>query len=295
MPTLKDIRKRIGSVKSTQQITRAMKMVASAKLRRAQEAILSARPYSYRVYLILLSLIREEDEVVHPLLTERPEKSIHVVVLAGDRGSCGPFNTNVIRKAEALIKSKESEGIRVLVECIGKKANDYFKKRREVWAYHEGLLASGSFSRVARIAEGILRAYLEEKLDAVYLVYNEFKSAVQQKVVIERLIPVSSEIPGGVAGIVRQGELGVAKHYLFEPSKKEILDEIIPRHFKVQLFRSVLESVASEHGARMTAMDNASKNALEMIDRLTLQYNKARQASITKELMEIVGGVEAMK
>jgi F-type H+-transporting ATPase subunit gamma len=290
MASQKDIRKRIVTVKSTRQITRAMKMVAAAKLRRAQEAILNARPYAYRIYAIATSLAKGS---THPLLVVRPEKKIRVVVLAGDRGLCGAYNSGVIKAANLFLKQKQEEGLEVSIECIGKKANDLLKRKWKVDKFHEGLLASVTYARVGVIADEILEAYKGEHLDAVYLIYNEFKSAIQQKVTVERLIPVSMDLPGQVESILKNSEASAG--YLFEPSKQRLLEEVVPRHFRMQLFRAVLESLASEHGARMSAMENATKNASEMIDALTLEYNKARQASITKELMEIVGGVEAMK
>lgn len=294
MPSLKDIRKRITSVKNTRQITRAMKMVAAAKLRRAQDAIVSTRPYAYRIYSILLSLA-EKEGATHPLLVVRPEKRIRLVILAGDRGLCGAFNTQVFREAARFLKAKEAEGVTVTVECIGKKANDFFKRRRPVAAFHEGILAGATYGKVSQVADSVLKQYAAEELDAVYLVYNEFKSAIQQKVTVERLVPISTDVPSGVVGIMKNTEGDRYKDYIFEPSKEEIMKNLVPRHFKMQLFRAVLESVASEHGSRMSAMENATKNASEMIESLTLDYNKARQASITKELMEIVGGVEAMR
>lgn len=294
MASLKDIRKRIGSVTNTKQITRAMKMVAAAKLRRSQDAMLQARPYAYRIYSILLSLAQREG-INHPLLQSRPEKRVRLVILAGDRGLCGAFNASIFKEAQRFIAKKEKEGVKVSVECIGRKANDFFKKRQEVVAYHEGILGKATYEGAGAIADKILGHFIDEKIDAIYLAYNEFKSAIQQKPIVERLLPVSLEVPDAVAGMLRVSEEDRFKDYLFEPSREAILDVVVPRHFKMQLYRAVLESVASEHGARMSAMENATKNASEMIDGLTLQYNKARQASITKELMEIVGGVEAMR
>lgn len=294
MPSLKDIRKRINSVKNTRQITRAMKMVAAAKLRRAQEAILMTRPYAYRIYSILLSLSKKEG-MNHPLLAVRAEKKVRLIVLAGDRGLCGAFNANIFKEALRFIKQKESEGVEVSVDCVGRKAYDFIKRRRPVATYHEGLLSGPTYQRVSKVAEAVLGSFLKEESDAIYLVYNEFKSAIQQKVTVERLVPIATEAPAGVVGIVRSSEGDRYKDTLFEPSREAILENLVPRHFKMQFFRSVLESVASEHGSRMSAMENATKNASEMIDKLTLDYNKARQASITKELMEIVGGVEAMR
>lgn len=294
MASLKDIRTRISSVKNTRQITRAMKMVAAAKLRRSQDAILQSRPYAYRIYSIMLSLAQREG-VKHPLLEKREEKRIKLVVLAGDRGLCGAFNTAVFKESMRFLKKKQSEGLEVSLDVIGKKANDFYKKRHKIDEYHEGILGRASYTRVATLAGKILDEYASGEFDAVYLVYNEFKSAIQQRVTVERLVPVSTEVPEGVVGMMRNSDPDHFKDFIFEPSKQAIIDEIVPRHFKVQFFRAVLESIASEHGARMSAMENATKNASEMIDSLTLDYNKARQAAITKELMEIVGGVEAMR
>jgi len=294
MADRKEIRKRIGSVQNTRQITRAMKMVAAAKLRRSQEAILNTRPFAYRIYSILLSLFQQEG-VSHPLLVKREEKKVRLVVVAGDRGLCGSFNANVFKEAQRFINAKQAAGVEVSLDVIGKKAYDFFKKRHSISSYHEGLLGKVTYGKASAIANEILQAFLKEEFDAIYLVYNEFKSAIQQQITTERLIPVATEVPEGVVGILKIGEDERFKNYIFEPTKEEILNDIVPKHFCMQFFRCVLESVASEHGARMSAMENASKNASEMIEDLTLLYNKARQAAITKELMEIVGGVEAMK
>lgn len=294
MADLKVIKKRIGSVQNTRQITRAMKMVAAAKLRRSQEAIVNARPYAYRIYAVLISLFQKEG-ISHPLIVQREEKKIRLIVIAGDRGLCGAFNANIMKAAHKFIKQKQDAGIEVTLDVVGKKANDYFKKRFPISTYHEGILAKVTWGKVASIATEVLEQYKKEEFDAIYLVYNEFKSAIQQKVTVERLIPVSTEVPGGVSSMLTNLEAEQFKNYVFEPSKEEILNEIVPRHFKMQLFRAVLESVASEHGSRMSSMENASKNASEMISGLTLEYNKARQEKITGELMEIIGGVEAMK
>lgn len=295
MADLKTIKKRIGSVQNTRQITRAMKMVSAAKLRRAQENILNARPYSYRIYSILLTLFKKEG-IKHPLLTPKEEeKKIRLIVLAGDRGLCGSYNTNIFKASQRFMKEKRAQGVEVSLDVIGKKAYDFYKKRETINTYHEGLIAKPSFAKISEIGTEILKGYLDGDYDAIYLIYNEFKSAIQQKITYERLIPVATEVPEGVVGVMQTSEADQFKNYIFEPSKEEILNEIVPRHFKVQLFRAVLESVASEHGARMSAMENATKNASEMIEKLTLKYNKARQEKITTELMEIVGGVEAMR
>lgn len=294
MASLKDIRKRIGSVKSTRQITRAMKMVAAAKLRRSQEAILSSRPYAYRIYCVLLSLAKTAG-AEHPLLTEKPEKRLRLIVIAGERGLCGSFNTNILKRAQGFQKQKISEGAEVVVEAVGKKAADFFRKRGGIAKQYDDLLGQPSYIRCAEVAQNVVRAVAEGEADAIYVAYNEFKSAIQQRPIVERLIPISTDIPDGVVGIFKSRETDKLKQYVFEPKIKELLEQLIPRHFSTQFFRAVLESVASEHGARMSAMENATINASEMIEGLTLEYNKARQASITKELMEIVGGVEAMR
>jgi F-type H+-transporting ATPase subunit gamma len=294
MASLKDIRKRIQSVKNTRQITRAMKMVAAAKLRRAQDAVVNARPFAYRIYSILLGLV-ERDGITHPLLEVREEKKIRVVILAGDRGLCGAYNANVYKAATKFIKAKQAAGVTVVVDTIGRKAFEFAKKRYTLGEHHEGLLTKSTYSRVAGVADKILAQYIAGHEDAVYLVYNEFKSAIQQTVVTERLVPISTEVPDGVVALWTKNEAERLKEKIYEPSEELIWNELVPRHFKMQLFRAVLESVASEHGSRMSAMENATKNASEMIEILTLDYNKARQASITKELMEIVGGVEAMR
>jgi F-type H+-transporting ATPase subunit gamma len=294
MASLKDIRKRVASVKNTRQITRAMKMVDAAKLRRAQEAILQARPYAYRVYAMVLSLV-SRGETKHPLLAVRPEKRVKVVVLAGERGLCGGFNTNILREATKFMAKCDAEGKEVVVDVIGRKALEFLKKRRTIASVHEDVLGRPSYMQVAGIANRILKDYVSGEFDAVYLVYNEFKSAIQQRPTVERMIPVSTVVPDGVAGVLRRSHDETPREAKYEPSREAILDALLPRHFQAQLFRAVLESKASEHGARMSAMDNATKNATEMIERLTLEYNKARQAAITKELMEIVGGVEAMR
>jgi len=295
MANLKDIKKRIGSVKNTRQITRAMKMVAAAKLRRAQEAIVNSRAYAYRIYSIMMSL-SQMSEVQHPWLVKRPEKRIRVVILAGDRGLCGSFNSSVFKEANRFIKKKKAEGVEVVIDTVGKKAYEMYKRHWGFGANHEGLLGRATYRATSVVAESILNDFSAEKCDAVYLVYNEFKSAIQQHVLVEQLIPISTDAtPEGVAGILTINDEEKFRKSLFEPSKERLLNEIVPRHFMTQFFRAVLESVASEHGARMSAMENATNNASDMIEDLTLEYNKARQASITKELLEIIGGVEAMK
>lgn len=271
-----------------------MKMVAAAKLRRAQDDIVNARAYAYRLYSILVGLSSMEG-VEHPLLTSRPEKKVLLVVLAGDRGLCGSFNTNVLKRSEGFMKEMRASGKQVSVHTIGRKAFDHFKTKPGFQKNHEGLLGRAKYGPCAEVAQAVLDSFLSGEFDAIYLAYNEFKSAIQQKVFVERLVPVSKELPEGVATLLSgEGMVDSTADALFEPSRAEVLDALVPRHFRTQVFRAVLESVASEHGARMSAMDNATRNASEMIEALTLEYNKARQAAITKELSEIVGGMEAM-
>ncbi len=294
MASQKDIKKRIVSTKNTRQTTRAMKMVSAAKLRRAQEAIVNSRAYAYRIYSILMSLAQMPD-VRHPWLEKRVEKRVRLVVLAGDRGLCGSFNSSVFKSAQDFLKAKQAEGVEVVIDTIGRKANDTFKRDPRFGTNYEGLLGRATYRSTSVVAQGILEDFGNGHFDAVYLAYNEFKSAIQQTVTVEKLIPVSTDVPEGVAGILTVTEEERFRKSLFEPSKEQLLHELVPRHFQTQFFRAVLESVASEHGARMAAMENATTNASDMIDELTLEYNKARQAGITKELLEIIGGVEAMK
>jgi len=291
MATLRDIKRRINAVKSTRQITKAMKMVAAAKLRKAQLRMLQMRPYADKMdeLLKILSLTPETD--IHPLLSVRPRKTIEVVVITSDRGLCGAFNANILRTASGFIKDKRAEGFEnISVSVIGKKALDYFKRRnikiRKSWVGISGHL---TYSNVQEISDDIINNYLEGVMDEVFLIYNRFKTVMSQEISIFRLLPYSLPDTGHE---VREELLSV---FIFEPSQKDIYDQLLPKNIEVQIYRALLESVASEEAARMTAMENATKNADDMIDNLTLQFNKARQASITKELMDIVGGVEALK
>jgi F-type H+-transporting ATPase subunit gamma len=289
MPGLKDIRKRISAVKSTKQITKAMKMVAAAKFRRAQQRIVELRPYAEKMQSVLSNLAKTVD-TGHPLLEVRPRKKVEIVVLTGDRGLCGAFNTNIMKAATKLIKSVQDEGVEVSVCAIGKKGADLFRRRkapvRKAWT---GLSGRVSYLNAQEIARDITEEYINETFDEVILVYNEFKSALVQKVTISKLLPLSPVPTEGAEAQDAGGE------FLYEPSQQGIFDVLLPKNLEIQVFRALLDSSASEEGARMSAMENATKNADDMISRLTLQYNKARQASITKELMDIVGGVEALK
>lgn len=289
MPGLKEIRKRVGSVKSTKQITKAMKMVAAAKFRRAQGRILELRPYAGKMNSVLTSLAKTVD-TGHPLLEVRPRNKVEVMALTGDRGLCGAFNTNAMKAATKLIKDLRSEGIEVSVSAIGKKGTDLFRRRgialRQSWT---GLSGRVSYSNAQEVAKDIIENYTNETFDEVMLVYNEFKSVLVQRVSVVRLLPLSP-----VSSEEKESQEG-AGEFLYEPSQQAIFDRLLPKNLEIQVFRALLESQASEEAARMTAMENATKAADDMISSLTLQYNKARQASITKELMDIVGGVEALK
>jgi F-type H+-transporting ATPase subunit gamma len=290
MASLKDIKKRIGTVKNTQQITKAMKMVSAAKLRRAQEAVVAARPYADKMADVLSSLALREDADSHPLLAERGKGKALIVLITGDRGLCGGFNTNISKAAERFIREKGEgfESYELLI--VGRKGNDYLKRRAglEIAKVHENLVGSGqvSYPIGALLGQEVIDLYRNGDYDGVFLVYNAFQSAMTQVQTVTQLLPiVPKEVEEGAQ----------VSDYIYEPNATEVLEEILPKHIEVQIFRSLLESSASEHGARMTAMDSASKNASEMIGKLTLQYNRARQASITKELLEIISGAESIK
>ncbi len=288
MPSLKDIKKRIASVKNTRQITKAMKMVSAAKLRRAQEAVVAARPYANKMVKVLSSLALREEREAHPLLMERGKGRALVVLMTADRGLCGGFNANVSKGAERFIRGNQ-EGFEAYdLMIIGRKGREYLKARGglNIAKTYENISANFSYSTAALIGQEIVESYVAETYDAVFLVYNAFRSAISQDVTIEKLLPI-------VPRAVEEGE-HVAQ-YIYEPNRGEVLAQLLPKHIEVQVFRGLLESIASEFGARMSAMDSASKNASEMIGKLTLQYNRARQAAITKELMEIISGAETIK
>ena len=288
MPSLKDIRTRIKSVTSTQKITRAMKMVAAARLRRAQESVESLRPYAYRLRETLWEISNEGGGSENPLLTPREQKRTRLLLMTSDRGLCGGFNTNVNRATENFLKEHAETHEKIDLAIVGRKGNDYFKRRDvEIARTYDDILGKPTMDKSRAIAEETTQAYLDGEIDAVYIVYNEFKNAVTQEIRMERLLPV---VPEEVADT---SEPGV--EFVYEPGKQELQDTLAPLHIAVQIHRTILESIASEMGARMTAMDGATKNAGELNDRLKLLYNRARQASITKELMEIVGGSEALK
>lgn len=283
MPSLKDIKRRIKSVKNTQQITKAMKMVAAAKLKRAHDDILAARPYAQKMLDIISSLASRVKSDAHPLLSKREGGRVELIIVTSDRGLCGGFNSNIIRTSEGFIR-KNTDNTGTTLNLIGKKAKDHFK-RRGLNIRQERPVGSGrpDYTVAAEIAKEIVDSYIKETFDETYLIYSKFKSALSQEPVIQRLLPIESP-----------NKSEEASEYIYEPSQEAILADILPKYIEVQVFGALLESAASEHGARMAAMDSATKNAKEMIEGLTLKYNRLRQAAITKELMEIIGGAEAL-
>ncbi|NOZ68687.1 MAG: ATP synthase F1 subunit gamma [Deferribacteres bacterium] len=291
MATLRDIKRRINAVSNTKQITKAMKMVAAAKLRKAQARMIQMRPYAEKMNSVIAALSGGEGDL-HPLLVQRPRRTIELLVLTSDRGLCGAFNSNVLKEAERTISGWKAENFRVSISVVGRKARDYFKRRKvEMRNEWTGLSGKLVYSDVRRIAEDIIENYMNEAIDEVFIVYNQFKTVISQEVVVAQLVPMAP--PESEKG--GEGPEEASTVFIYEPSQQAILSQLLPKNIEVQIYRALLESQASEEAARMTAMENATKNADEMIDSLTLQYNKARQASITAELMDIVGGVEALK
>jgi F-type H+-transporting ATPase subunit gamma len=295
LASLRDIRRRINSVKSTQQITRAMKLVAAAKLRRAQERILEARPYSYKMGEVLSDLALRSPRELHPLLATRTVREDGagsrkmLMVISGDRGLCGGFNSNIIRRSADFLRGyRDDPEIRLTLIVVGRKVRDYYRRRGQysVRSEYANFFDKLAYSHAAQIGQDLIRSYAEEEVDEVHLLYNEFKSVATQRVVVEQLLPIQPSPVPPDASIVE---------FLFEPSSAAILERLLPKHIEVQVYRALLESLAAEYGARMTAMENATRNASEMIDLLTIQFNKARQERITKELLEIVGGAEALR
>jgi F-type H+-transporting ATPase subunit gamma len=283
MANVRDIRRRIRSVRNTQQVTKAMKMVAAAKLRRSQERIIATRPYADQILGVLNSLAARANPDTHPLLAVRGTARLEVVIITADKGLCGGFNSNIIKKATGFIQTHEAQVL--TTHLIGRKGRDYFKKRGyQITGEYVDLFRSLSYDDAARIAQDIMKRYIECDLDAVHLVYNEFKSVIRQEVVIEQLLPLPRLEPP---------EAGTRQDYIYEPSAQELFDVLLPKHVEFQVLRALYESAAAEYGARMSAMDAATRNADEMIHSLTLNMNRVRQASITKEIIEVVSGAEA--
>jgi len=286
MATLRDIQRRIRSVQSTQKITRAMKLVAAAKLRRAHDRILAARPYANTMKEMLGNLVVAADGAAHPLLEQREGPRRQVVIITADKGLAGAFNSNVLRRSLEFIRSSNTQEVTLVV--VGRKARDFYRRRQ--WSIKRDML--GFWDRLAyghaqELADYFMQQYLDGEVDEVYLIYNEFRSVALQRPVREQLLPIPRTEEGEGAGP------GV--DYIYEPSPEAILGNLLPRHVRMQVYRALMESLAGEYGARMTAMEAATKNAKEMIEVLTIQYNKARQEKITKELLDIVGGAEALR
>jgi F-type H+-transporting ATPase subunit gamma len=292
MPSLQSLRRKIAAFKNTQKITKAMNMVAAAKLKRSQDRILAARPYALKMRGVVSNLSRRVNRSSHPLLQKREGKKVEVLVVTSDRGLCGGFNGNIVRKSTEFVRQCEAQGLQVSLSIVGRKGRDYFRRRpwpiRQEWT---GIFDKLSFEHAIDIGGDLTDSFIKGSFDELHIVYNEFKSAIQQRVIVEKLFPVDATAEFGAA----QAEGTTGGSYLYEPEEAELLKVFIPKHFQTQTFRVLLESAAAEHGARMAAMDGATRNAGQLIKKVTLHYNKTRQAAITKELMDIVGGAEALK
>jgi len=284
MPSLLDIRRRIRSVKNTQQLTKAMKTVSAAKLRRAQERVMSARPYAEQLRRVLANLAVRVENISHPLLEIRPEERTLVIVVTADRGLCGAFNSNLVRATQHFLRDHKA-GTTTLFP-VGRKGRDFFRRREvPITGDYVNFFNKLDYGHGKDIAKTVSELYAEAKVDAVYIIYNEFKSAIQQRVAIEKLLPLGA------------AELEVSSsplEYIFEQPPQQVFDRLLPRYVEIQIYRALLESAAAEHGARMAAMDTASRNAGEMIESLTLNMNRVRQAAITREIIEVVSGAGAL-
>jgi F-type H+-transporting ATPase subunit gamma len=283
MPNLLDIRRRIRSVKNTQQLTKAMKTVSAAKLRRAQDRVFSARPYADQLKRVLGNLTVRIENVSHPLLEVRPEERILLVVVTADRGLCGAFNANILRAATAFLRDHLPQ--KVTLATVGRKGRDFFRRRGiPIRAEFVNIFSKLDYGHARDVSETIIQLYSQAEIDAVYIVYNEFKSVIQQRIVVEKVLPLSR---------VDLQPAAAQLDYIFEQPPQEIFNRLLPRYVEVQIYRALLESAAAEHGARMASMDTATRNAGEMIDMLTLNMNRIRQAAITKEIIEVVSGAGA--
>ena len=283
MPNLRDVKQRIRSVKNTEQMTKAMKLVSASKLRKAQQAIQTARPYAHKMRDVMNHLVARCHTDLHPLLDHREGNRVLLVVITADRGLCGGFNSNIVKMAQQLITENVDRDISLFI--AGKKGLDFFQNRPyPIEDKYLGWTKDFEYLKAVEIGEMLAQLFIEKKTDRIYLVYNEFKSIIQQEVIREQLLPIVPEEVGSDL-----------TDYIFEPDEETILEDLLKRYMTTQIYRAFLESSASEHGARMTAMDAASRNAKEMIGELTLFYNRTRQAYITKELIEIVNGAEALK
>jgi F-type H+-transporting ATPase subunit gamma len=295
MPSLIDIRRRVRAVKSTQQITKAMKMVSSSKLRRAQERILRSRPYAKEMLRVFNNLATRVDASKHPLLNDDPESGrTLLIVISADRGLCGSFNTNIVKSALqfTIEHPHTANGAQVALALVGRKGRDFFMRRGFDVRYEEvGLFQNVKWSHAQAIAQTAIKEFLGPDISSVYLVYNEFRSVISQRVVIEKLLPIPklNQAEGTATGASAEAPVD----YLFEPDPEQLLGTLLPLHVAVQVQRALLESSAAEHAARMQSMDSATRNAKEMVERLTLYMNKVRQAAITREIIEVVSGAQA--
>jgi F-type H+-transporting ATPase subunit gamma len=292
MPNLKDIRRRIRSVKNTQQITKAMKMVSAARLRRAQERVVAARPYAATMTRVLENLSARAEGYSDPLLEERGDERYLVVLVTSDKGLCGAFNTNLIKAAQAFIRDNPDKQVSMLP--VGRRGRDFFRRRRvELVAEYINMGAKGvTYAEVAEIARNIIEAYKDEEraIDKVFLIYNEFRSAISQKLVVKQILPIG-DFGGETEAVADEN----AVDYIYEQPPERIFSVLLPKYIETQVFQAIIESTASEHGARMTAMDSATKNAAELIERLTLFANRVRQAAITNEIIEVVSGAQGLE
>jgi len=287
MASLKSIKKRIVSVKNTRQITKAMKMVSAAKLRRAQENVVAARPYAKKLGEVLQSLAANLEGDLHPLLEKREAKKLLLIVLTSDRGLCGGFNTNLCKAGDRYIKEQMNSYEQISVMTVGRKGYEFLKSRYTVYKNFANVLAKPNYQTAVMLAQEVIDGFVAGEYDQVELLYSSFRTVMTQDITFQQMLPVVPEETTATE------ETPV--EFIYEPSVGELLAEILPKNIEVQIFKAMLETVAGEHGARMTAMDSASKNANEMIGKLTLQYNRARQAAITTELMEIISGSESIK
>jgi F-type H+-transporting ATPase subunit gamma len=311
MPSLLDLRRRIRAVKSTQQITKAMKMISASKLRRAQDRVVGARPFALQMQRVLNSLASRVDPSSHPLLAEREESTdakVLLIVITADKGLCGGFNTNIIKAASAFINTAGSP---IALGLVGRKGRDFFKRRGFEVRFEEiGIFQRVKYADAKRIAQAAIEEFTSGGVSKVFIVYNEFKSVMQQRVTTEQLLPIPKGT-GATVGAEASGATGAPRSegalrgagapgskedvdYIYEPGPAEILGDLLPKHIEIQVYRALLESAAAEHAARMTAMDAATKNSGEIIDTLTLYMNKVRQAAITREIIEVVSGAQAL-
>jgi len=291
MASLRDVKTKIGAIKKTKQITKAMNMVASAKLRNAQSRIERFKPYAQKFFEMLGDLAAGADESVHPLLAKREEKeTVGIVLVTSDRGLCGSFNVNLIKAALKLAREKKAAGLGVKFYCVGKKGRDAVRKAEyEIVVQYRDVMNSFDFTLASKLGQELINSFLDNTLDEVIVVYGEFVSLGRQVPVVQPILPISGE-QAGIPEVKSSG-----KEYIYEPSVEGLLAELLPRFIKVQVYRAMLDTSASEHAARMTAMNNATRACDDMTQSLTLLYNKTRQAAITRDLMDIVGATEALK